>query len=475
MSDFRCAWRLVLVLGAGLLIGHTGGAQQSATRRPPASPRRPNIILIVADDLGYGELGCYGQTRIKTPNLDRLAAEGVRFTSFYAGSTVCAPSRCSLMTGLHTGHAYIRGNGSLALRAEDLTIAELLQRAGYRTALIGKWGLGNENTSGVPHKHGFEDFVGYLDQVHAHDYYTDHLWRYDSAATNFWGPVVFRLNQEGGKGQYMHDVFTTAATNFVKLNRPTQANQYRPFFMYLAYTIPHANNEEGQRTGNGMEVPSDAPYSTEPWPQPERNKAAMITRMDDDIGKLMDQLRDLKIEDNTIIFFTSDNGPHKEGGVDPALDKASGPLRGIKRDLYEGGIRVPMIARWIGRIKPGRVSDQVWAAWDFLPTAAQIAGVKTPPGLDGISMVPAVMGRPQTNQHEFLYWEFHEAGFKQAVRMGDWKAVRLKPGTALELYDLKKDVGEQHNVVAENPAIVAKIEEYLKQARTDAKEWPIHE
>ncbi len=269
------------------------------------------------------------------------------------------------------------------------------------------------------------------------------------------------------------NLFTTAATNFARINAPRQFNQFRPFFLYLAYTIPHANNEEGARSGNGMQVPSDAPYSDQPWPQTEKNKAAMITRLDRDVGLLLERLRQLKLDDHTILFFSSDNGPHKEGGVDPKFFGSSGPLRGIKRDLYEGGIRVPMIVRWPGRIRAGQTNDAPWAFWDFLPTAAELAGAQAPGNLDGLSLLPTLLGRPQTNRHEFLYWEFHERGFQQAVRMGDWKALRLKPGQKLELYDLKTDLAEKTNVAEANPKVVAKIEDYLKTARTESDRWPI--
>src|ERR1039458_3976584 len=321
-SRFFPGWqRASQALFLCLAVATAACSSRAQTNRPGASAvRKPSIIFILADDLGYGDLGCYGQTKIKTPNLDRLAAEGMRFTSFYAGSTVCAPSRCALMTGLHTGHAIIRGNATVALRAQDLTVAEVLKPAGYRTALIGKWGLGNPNTTGVPQKKGFDEFLGYLDQVHAHDYYTDYLWRYDppgNTKPGYDGRIEFAENRGGKKVVYVDDLFTQAALNFVSLNKPEPFNNFRPFFLYLAYTIPHANNEEGQRTGNGMQVPSAAPYPDEPWPQPEKNKAAMITRMDADIGRLMDKLRALKIDDNTVVFFSSDNGPHKEGGVDP--------------------------------------------------------------------------------------------------------------------------------------------------------------
>ncbi|HTL15961.1 MAG TPA: arylsulfatase [Patescibacteria group bacterium] len=442
------------------------------TNGPAPAPRRPNIILIVADDLGYGDLGCYGQTMFQTTNLDKLASDGLRFTSFYAGSTVCAPSRFSLMTGLNSGHAFIRGNGSQALRESDLTIAEVLHKAGYHTGLVGKWGLGNENTTGMPREKGFDEFVGYLDHVHAHDYYTDKLWHSDSrTGYNDW--EIFPENQTSKKELYMPDLFTKGALNYVNINKPEEFNHYRPFFLYLAYTLPHANNEEGQRSGNGMQVPSDAPYSDKPWPQVEKNKAAMITLLDDYVGRLMAKLKELKIDDNTVVIFTSDNGPHKEGGVDPKFFKSAGPLRGIKRDLYEGGIRVPLIVRWPAKIKPGRVEDNPWAFWDLLPTACDIALTKPPQAIDGISLLPTFLGRTQTNRHDFFYWEFHERGFQQAARMGRWKAVRPQAGAALELYDLQSDLGEKTDVAKEHPEIVAQMESYLRKARTESAEWPI--
>jgi arylsulfatase A-like enzyme len=447
-------------------------AQAQTNRLAQLPPPRPNIIFILADDLGYGDLGCYGQTKIKTPYIDKLAAEGIRFTSCYAGSTVCAPSRCALMTGLHTGHGTIRGNAGVALQPGDVTLAEILKSAGYNTCLIGKWGLGDENTTGVPQKQGFDEFVGYLNQTHAHDYYTDHLWRYHPG-TGWDGREELPENRAGQMGLYTPDLFALAANNFIRMNKPEARKTIRPFFLYFADIIPHANNEEGKRSGNGLQVPTNAPYSQEAWPAVEKNKAAMITRLDNDVGNIMKLLKQLKMDENTILFFTSDNGPHKEGGADPEFFKSSGPLRGIKRDLYEGGIRVPMIVRWPGMIKPGQVSDQVWAFWDVLPTLAELVRAKTPELLDGISMLPAILGQPQTNQHAFLYWEFHEHGSQQAVRMGDWKAVRLMPGEPLELYDLARDLGEKKNVAAEHPEVVAKIEAYLKTARTPSDKWPM--
>jgi arylsulfatase A-like enzyme len=316
--------------------------------------------------------------------------------------------------------------------------------------------LGLESSTGAPTKKGFDEWFGYLDQTHAHDYYPTNLWRNDQK-------IILEKNLAGKNGDYSHDLFTTDALKFL------EANRARPFFLYLAYTIPHAQNELKDK---GMVVPDDAPYSNQPWPQPEKNKAAMITRMDADIGRLMQRLKELGIDRNTIVFFTSDNGPHKEGGVNPAFFESSGPLRGIKRDMYEGGIRVPMIVRWPGRIKAGRVSSQVWTFWDFLPTAAEITGVKPPDNIDGISALPALLGKEQRG-HEFLYWEFHENGSKQAVRMGDWKAVRLAPGKPLELYHLETDVGESKNLAAGHPKIIARIEAYLKTARSESEHWPI--
>ncbi|HEV3079953.1 MAG TPA: arylsulfatase [Gemmataceae bacterium] len=455
----RCLFILRLL---GVLLGCVS-SMVSAT--PAAEPRRPNIVFILADDLGYGDLGCYGQQRIQTPNIDRLAAEGMRFTQCYAGSTVCAPSRCALMTGLHTGHATVRGNAFVPLRAQDVTVAEVLKRAGYTTALIGKWGLGEPGTSGVPNRKGFDTFFGYLNQVHAHNYYPDYLWR-NEERIKIDGNVV-KNGVASKRAQYAPDLFTNEALRFVEQEKD------KPFFLYLAYITPHANNERGIMEGNGLEVPSAAPYSDRPWPQVEKNFAAMVTRMDADVGRLMAQLKKLGLDDNTIVFFSSDNGPHKEGGHDPRFFQSGGPLTGIKRDLYEGGVRVPMIARWPGHIAAGRASDQVWTFWDFLPTAAELARAMAPAGLDGISVLPTLLGKGEQKQHDFLYWEFHERGFQQAVRMGDWKAVRSAWGEPLELYDLRTDLAEKHNVAGQHAEIVDRIEEYLKTARTASARWPI--
>lgn len=436
-----------------------------------AAAERPNVIFILADDLGYGDLGCYGQKQIRTPHLDRMASQGLRCTDFYAGSTVCAPSRCTLMTGYHTGHARIRGNALLPLQPEDVTLAEVLKSAGYATALVGKWGLGEAGSKGVPTKKGFDEFFGYLNQAHAHNYYPDFLWRSEAKAPlpNVVPPA---LRREFGTGVaskrvvYSHDLFAQEALDYVT----RQAKS--PFFLYLSFTIPHANNESKP---NGMEVPDLGVYARESWPAPEKGKAAMITRMDADVGRLLAKLVELGIDDKTVVFFTSDNGPHREGGVVPAFFHSSGPLQGTKRSLHDGGIREPMLVRWPGKIAPGRVSDLPWAFWDVLPTLAELAGAadKVPNGIDGISVLPTLLDQGAQKRHEFMYWEFHEGPSQQAVRMGDWKAIRKRPGAKLELYDIRQDPAERTDVAAQQPEIVARIEEYLKSARTESKQWPI--
>ncbi|MCX5637924.1 MAG: arylsulfatase, partial [Planctomycetota bacterium] len=438
-------------VSTGALTATISGCKSWPTLCWMGKQSRPNIIFILADDLGYGDLGCYGQKEIATPNIDRLAAEGIRFTDHYAGSTVCAPSRCCLMTGLHTGHCWIRGNALIPLRPSDVTVAELLKQAGYTTGIIGKWGLGETGTTGIPNKKGFDYWFGYLNQRHAHNYYPEFLWRNEESISiegnKLPKPEPGGWGESASKVTYSPDLFTKEALSFVEQNSDfAKASDFacatpdkspdkkdptslklrrtsRPFFLYLAYTIPHANNEAGQ---NGMEVPSLGQYADKNWPPPQKGHAAMITRMDGDIGKLMAKLKKLGLDENTLVMFSSDNGPHKEGGGDPAFNKSSGPLRGYKRDLYEGGIRVPMLARWPSKIKAGSVSNHVSAFWDFLPTCCELAGVNTPETIDGISILPTLLGQPdKQKKHEFLYWEFHEQGKKQAVRMGDWKGVRL--------------------------------------------------
>jgi len=435
---------------------------------------KPNIIFVLADDLGYGDLGCYGQQQIRTPNIYRMAAEGLRFTDHYAGSTVCAPSRCSLMTGLHTGNTYVRGNreikpmGQLPLPADTSTVPKMLKRVGYATALIGKWGLGGPDSTGTPNKQGFDYFFGYLCQRHAHNYYPEFLFRNDERVPL--GNEVAGDRADGAgvatkKVQYSYDLMADEALKFV------EANKDGPFFLYLAITIPHANNEAGKE---GMEVPDDGIYADNDWPDAQKGHAAMITRLDRDMGRLMQKLEDLDIDENTIVFFTSDNGPHREGGANPDFFDSNGPLRGIKRDLYEGGIRVPLIARWPGRIDAGRTTDHVSAFWDFMPTFAVLSGQKPPADTDGLCMVPTLLGRTEKQKkHQFLYWEFHERGSKQAVRMGRWKAVRFGAAGRLELYDLETDLGETADVADGHPEVVAAIVEYLATARTESQYWSI--
>jgi arylsulfatase A-like enzyme len=435
-----------------------------------SSVKKPNIIFILADDLGYGDLGCFGQKRIKTPHLDNMAEEGMRLTQHYAGSTVCAPSRCVLMTGLHTGHCLVRGNARVPLRPSDITVAELLKQAGYKTGIIGKWGLGEPDSTGIPNRQGFDYWFGYLNQRHAHNYYPAYLWRNEEKVQL--KNQVRDVNPPGGvatkRVEYSHDLFAEEALAFVERSKDG------PFFLYLAFTIPHANNEAGRE---GMEVPDYGIYKDRDWPEPQKGHAAMITRMDGDIGKLFAKLKELGIDDNTFVFFSSDNGPHREGGNNPDFNDSNGPLRGIKRDLYEGGIRVPTLARWPGKIKPGSVTDHISGFWDFLPTCAELAGFEPPKDIDGISMLPALLGKPEKQkQHEYIYWEFHEQGKKQAVRMGDFKGVRLNaaknPDGPIELYKLKTDIGEKNNIADKHPDVVAKIEQYMKQARVPSKDWP---
>ncbi|MBN1818139.1 MAG: arylsulfatase [Sedimentisphaerales bacterium] len=433
--------------------------------------RKPNIIFILADDLGYGDLGCFGQKEIQTPNLDALAAGGIRLTDHYAGSTVCAPSRCCLMTGLHTGHALVRGNANVALRTKDTTVARLLKEAGYTTALSGKWGLGEEGSTGIPTRQGFDFFFGYLSQVHAHNYYPEWLWRNEEKVP-LRNQVVRPKNNPDSLGgvssnklDYSHDLIAGQALRFVENHKDD------PFFLYLAFTIPHANNEAGSA---GMEVPEYGIYKDKDWPEPQKGHAAMISRMDGDVGRLVRLLRKLGIEQDTLIVFSSDNGPHQEGGNDPVFQNSNGLLSGIKRHLYEGGIRVPTIAYWPGKIRAGTASDHISAFWDFLPTACEAAGIRPPDGIDGISYLPTLLGnKADQKEHAFLYWEFHEGGSAQAVRMGKWKGVRYGSQGKLELYDLSRDMAEEKDVANENPDSVKKIEACMAAARSESEHWKL--
>ena len=432
-------------------LGATAGAAWAA----PIIPRKPNIVLILADDLGYGDLGCYGQQRIKTPHIDRLAAEGMRFRQAYAGSTVCAPSRCVLMTGKHTGHSTVRGNRNpeLPLEPGEATIATVLKAAGYRTAIFGKWGLGGPQTDSLPDQKGFDEFYGYLNHWHAHLAYPEHIWHNRNE-------VLLFDNWFHQCKSFVPGHFIDRALKFI------EGNASQPFFIYLATTIPHANNEL-----KAMEVPGQGMYAGEKWPEVEKNFAAAVTLLDSGVGRILELLKQKGLDQDTLVLFTSDNGPHGEGGHDAKFFQSSGPLRGKKRDLYEGGIRVPAIARWPGKIKPGAVNDFPWAFWDLLPTFAEVAGTPAPRGLDGVSILPTLLGRTQ-RPHDFFYWEFHEGGFQQAVRQGKWKLVRQLPRMEFELFDLNADVGETRDVAAANPGVVTRMQALLREARIESAVWP---
>jgi arylsulfatase A len=441
-----------------------------------AQPRQhpPNIVFILADDLGYNDVGCYGQKLIRTPNIDRLAAEGMRFTDSHAGCTVCAPSRSVLMTGLHGGHTTIRANsGGASITAGDFTVAQLLQSAGYATGGFGKWGLGDIGTPGVPWKHGFDQFFGYLHQIHAHFYYPPYLWDNDKKLT-------LPGNDNGKRTTYSHDVIASRALDFIRRSSGRQ-----PFFCYVPFTIPHMEYlvpddslaEYRDKIPEEGQIPPGH-YAAQQFPRAAY--AAMVTRMDRDVGRIMTLLAELKLDGNTIVFFTSDNGPIFPLNLADYF-RSSGPLRGRKMQMYEGGIRTPMIVRWPDRIAAGTVNDLPWYFADFLPTAAELAGVKAPGGLDGMSVVPTLLGEKaaghQQSRHDFMYWELpiYDAAtgtFKnevpaQAVRMGDWKVVRPQANAPLELYNFRQDLGETTNVAAQNPGVMARIETYLKTARTE--------
>ncbi|HPA19919.1 MAG TPA: arylsulfatase [Verrucomicrobiae bacterium] len=473
--------RCVLAMAAVLLAAGT-------VRGADAGPR-PNIVLILADDLGYGDVGCYGQRLIQTPNIDRLAAEGIKFTQFYAGASVCAPSRCVLMTGKHGGHSRVRGNAPTtqrlrqSLAREDVTVAALLKEAGYATALVGKWGLGDADTPGHPLAQGFDLFFGYLDQVHAHMYFPEWLWRDREkvALPNRIRPIP--VGKEGAWGTggittnrvaYSPKLMLDEALQFIERNKA------RPFFLYFATTIPHANNEAAKELGNGAEVPDLGPYADKPWPDPEKGYAAMISYLDAQVGSILQKLKALGIDENTLVLFSSDNGPEKKEftGYDTAFFKSSGPCRGFKRDHTDGGIRVPFIARWPGKIRPAGITEHVGYFGDFLATAAELGGARTPDGLDGISLVPSLLGRGNEQQkHEFLYWEYHGGGASDsqaALMEGRWKAIRGGGRTApLELYDLRADAAEADNVAARYPDVTAKLDAYLSRARVDSPDWPL--
>ena len=445
---------------------------------------KPNIIYILADDLGYGDLGCYGQTIIQTPNIDRLAAEGMRFTRHYSGSTVSAPSRSSLFTGLHAGHAPIRGNntptrsipnnpshreGQYPQPGDTYTIAKMLKEGGYATGGFGKWGLGYPGSEGAPENQGMDVFFGYNCQGRAHHYYPDYLWHNNDT-------VWLKGNKENEKGDYAMDIIHYEAIKFI------QKHKDQPFFAYLPYTLPHA---ELVSPDDDIYAMYKDKFTETPFPgagnygstaHPKADFAAMVTRLDKYVGEIIAELKKLGLDKNTIVMFTSDNGPHREGGADPDFFKSYGPLRGIKRDLYEGGIRVPMIAWFPGKIKAGSITDHVSAFWDMMPTFAELTGTKAADNTDGISFVPTLFGTSKQEKHDYLYWEFHEQGGKIAVTKGNWKAIWLNVNhpekTLVELYDLSQDIHEDNNIAQQHPEVVAELNQIMREAHTNSPTFP---
>ncbi|MCF2445691.1 arylsulfatase [Dyadobacter sp. CY345] len=449
------------------------------------SQKRPNIIFILADDLGYGDVGFNGQKLMRTPNIDRLAAEGVKFPQFYAGTSVCAPSRSSLLSGKHTGHTYIRGNKGVDPEGQEpiadsvVTIAEVLKKAGYATAAFGKWGLGPVGSYGDPNKQGFDQFYGYNCQSLAHRYYPDHLWDNHKK-------VILEENQNLiYNKQYAPDLIQKQALEFLNTR-----NVKQPFFLFLPYILPHAElivpedsifqfykgkfDEEPYKGADYGADAKDGGYASQKYPRAAF--AAMVSRLDLYVGQILDKLKEKGFDKNTLVIFTSDNGPHVEGGADPTFFHSGGGFKGVKRDLYEGGIREPFAARWPGVIKPGTTNNFTGAFWDILPTFAELAGAKVPANIDGISFVPSITGEGVQLKHEYLYWEFHEQGGRQAVRQGNWKAVRLKaaekPNAPVELYDLSKDSGERVNVASKFPDKAKELSKIMKHSHIPSVLFP---
>ncbi len=436
---------------------------------------KPNIIYLIADDAGYGDLSCYGQQKFSTPNIDRLAAEGMMFTAHYAGSTVCAPSRSSLMTGLHTGHTFIRGNkevqpeGQYPIPAEIKLLPEYLKEAGYVTGGFGKWGLGAPGSEGTPENQGFDEWFGYNCQRLAHNYFPEYLWHNGDS-------IFLHENDEGHEGRYSFDLIHQKALDFID----DQAGN--PFFLFLPYTIPHAellvpNDSVFQYyLGKFPEIPykgidegpqfRKGPYGSQQFPHAVF--AAMMVRLDLAVGDILRKIDSLGVSHNTLFIFTSDNGPHLEGGADPDFFNSNGPFRGYKRDLYEGGIRVPMIARWPGKIRSGTTTDHISAFWDVLPTLCELSGINPRDTLDGISFLPTLLGADDQKKHDYLYWEFYEQDGRQAIRYGEWKGIRLgvkeNREAPIELYNISDDPGELNNIADQNPWVVASIDSLMKMA-----------
>lgn len=440
----------------------------NALQAQSPSSDRPNIIYVMADDLGYGDLGSYGQEQIDTPNLDQMAAEGMRFTDHYSGHTVCRPSRLTLRTGLHTGHTPIQGNRKFTLPPDARITGKLLKQAGYSVGGVGKWALGGPDSSGAPFRQGFELWYGYLNQIAAHNYWPEYLWHNDEKV--HLDNEVDYADSGYAKGisgtatkkvTYSHDLMVKNAFKFIK------NHQKQPFFLQMHITIPHANNEGKP---HGMEVPDVGKYETKDWPEPEKGFAGMVRRLDRDMGRLFQLLQKLHLDKNTIVFFTSDNGPHSgEGGHDHRFFDSNGPLRGYKRDLYEGGIRVPLIVRWPGTIEPGSETDHVSAFWDVMPTLCELAGIQPPEDIDGISFLPELLGRSdEQEQHDHLFWAY---GGKRAFRKGPWKLVRPGKNKPVELYNLNSDIGEQKDLSGQRPGRTKQLKKQMKQA-LDPSELP---
>ncbi len=485
----------ILITGrmAGVWVFVLLGVIGNGVDHSSAAERPPNVIYLLADDLGYAELGCYGQKWIKTPNLDRIASEGIRFTQHYSGNAVCAPSRCCLMTGKHPGHAYVRSNmnaphlqhlkekfgwefpGQLPIPDNEVTLAEVLKQKGYATAAIGKWGLGHFGTTGDPNKQGFDLFYGFNCQGHAHNHYPRFLWRNDKKET-------LPGNDRTLYGEtYSQDKFTEVALNFIR------QNQDRPFFLYVPFAIPHLAiqvPEESLAQYRGK-IPEKG-YEHRGYikrPYPRAGYAAMVSHMDRDVGKIMALLDELGLDEQTLVMFSSDNGPTyaRLGGSDSNFFESAGALRGFKGSLYEGGIRVPLVARWPGRIEAGQTTEHVSAIWDILPTVAEVTGTQAAEDLDGISFAPTLLGHPEKQkQHDYLYWEFPSYGGQQAVRRGRWKAIRqnmMKKGNKdplkIELYDLKADLGEANDVAETHPDRVQKMQEIMQSAHTPSEQFPL--
>jgi len=444
----------------------------------------PNVILILVDDLGYGDLSFYGQKTLKTPRIDKMALEGIHFTNMYTGSTVCAPSRASLMTGKHTGHTSVRGNMPEQLLGDnELTLAKVFKNAGYVTGAIGKWGIGHPPPPNDPHKKGFDYFYGYLNMWHAHNFYPEFLYENGEKVPlknkttlvngeNPWANKPEGTGVASVKEEYVHRLFDEKALNFLDENKDNT------FFLYMAYNVPHANNEAGPFAGDGMEVDDYYEFAEKDWPQPEKGFAAMMRNIDNSVGMLLDKIDDLGLDENTIVLFCSDNGPHQEGRHEMEFFNSNADLRGMKRDFYDGGVRTPLIARWPQKIKAGTKTEQTFAFWDMLPTFADLVNAEKPVDTDGISFLPTLLGKTQNEKHDFLYWEFFELGGKQAILKDYWKAVKLnvrgpKDEVIFELYNLKEDPAEENNVADENPELVKEFEKLFLSAREEFSVTPL--